>query len=71
MCYLTNVEWFLRLARQIRLYWQRLMVSPAKSNKYFILELSRAWEPSDSLRVRGLNASTRSYSCVFSRNIVG
>jgi hypothetical protein len=28
--------------------WQRLLSSPADRNEYYKLELSRAWEPSNS-----------------------
>ena len=49
--------------------WRGLIFSPARSNEYFMLELSWAWEPTDSSRAQRLNSGIRSLSRVPSRNM--
>ena len=53
----------------LKLNWRGLIFSPAKSNEYLMLELSWAWEPTDSSRAWRLNSGTRSLSRVPSQNM--
>ena len=51
--------------------WWRLVSSPAKNHESLMLELLGAWEPADISRAQKFSLGTRSYSCVFNRNMAG
>ena len=60
---------FLMMIKTLQRNWQGLIFSLARSNEYFMLELSWAWEPTDDSRARRLNLGTISLSRVPSQNM--
>ena len=62
---------FLGLAKVTKRYWQRLVPSPARTNKSFMLELLGAWEPTYRESACRISMGKRSLRCVFSRDMDG